>query len=61
MDIYQRQFNVDLCLDTISVLNRTIKDGKELTPYETFSNDHIDHTPWATRMMSLTTVFVVGT
>ena len=36
------QFNVDLCLDTISVLNRTIKDGKELTPYESFSNDHID-------------------
>ena len=37
------QFNVDLCLDTISVLNRTTKEGKELTPYEMFSNDHIDN------------------
>ena len=28
------QFNVDLCLDTISVLNRTTKDGYTHTPYE---------------------------
>ena len=37
------QFNIDLCLDTISVLNRTAKEGKEHTPYEMFSNDHIDY------------------
>ena len=27
----------------IDVLNRTTKEGKELTPYEMFSNDHIDY------------------
>ena len=37
------QFNIDLCLDTISVLNRTTKERKEHTPYEMFSNDHIDY------------------
>ena len=38
------QFNIDLCLDnTISVLNRTMNEGKELTPYEMFSTDHIDY------------------
>ena len=31
------QFNVDLCLDTISVLNRTTKDGYTHTPYELHS------------------------
>ena len=31
------QFNIDLCFDTISVLNRTVKkDGYQLTSYELF-------------------------
>ena len=33
------QFNVDLCLDTISILNRTTKDGYLHTPYELFTSD----------------------
>ena len=37
------QFNVDLCLDTISVLNRTRKEGYQATPYELFTGDSIDH------------------
>ena len=37
------QFNIDLCLDTISVLNRTRKDGQGRTPYEIFSGDGIDY------------------
>ena len=37
------QFNVDLCLDTISVLNRTKRDGQKSTPYEMFSGDVIDY------------------
>ena len=37
------QFNVDLCLDTIAVLNRTRRDGQNYTPYEQFSKDHIDY------------------
>ena len=37
------QFNIDLCLDTISVLNRTRKDGQVQTPYEIFSGDEIDY------------------
>ena len=37
------QFNVDLCLDTISVLNRTKRDGQTATPYEMFSGDVIDY------------------
>ena len=37
------QFNLDLCLDTISVLNRTKKDGYQFTPFELFTDDRIDH------------------
>ena len=37
------QFNIDLCLDTISVLNRTVKDGYQLTPYEQFTGENIDY------------------
>ena len=37
------QFNVDLCLDTISVLNRTKREGQRATPYEMFSGDGIDY------------------
>ena len=37
------QFNVDLCLDTISVLNRTKREGQGATPYEMFSGDDIDY------------------
>ena len=33
------QFNIDLCLDTISVLNRTTKDGYTHTPYELFTGE----------------------
>ena len=36
-------FNIDLCLDTISVLNRTGKDGYQLTPYELFTGEMIDY------------------
>ena len=36
------QFNIDLCLDTISVLNRTVKDGYTHTPFELFTGEHID-------------------
>ena len=37
------QFNVDLCMDTISVLNRTKRDRQTATPYEMFSGDVIDY------------------
>ena len=37
------QFNVDLCLDTISEMNRTKLDGEIATPYEMFSGDVIDY------------------
>ena len=37
------QFNIDLCLATISVLNRTMKDGHQLTPYELFTGESIDY------------------
>ena len=37
------QFNVDLCLDTIAVLNRTKRDGYEATPYELFTGGTIDY------------------
>ena len=37
------QFNIDLCLDTISVLNRTTKDGYTHTPYELFTGEQIDY------------------
>ena len=37
------QFNMDLCMDTISVLNRTKRDGQTATPYEMFSGDVIDY------------------
>ena len=39
------KFNIDLCLDTISVLNRTIKDGYRAAPYELFihTGEHIDY------------------
>ena len=36
------QFNVDLCLDTIAVLNRTRRDGQNYTPYEQFMNEISD-------------------
>ena len=36
------QFNVDLCLDTISVLNRTMRVGCSATPYELFTGDKVD-------------------
>ena len=36
------QFNVDLCLDTISVLNRTMRVGCSATPYELFTSDKVD-------------------
>ena len=34
MFIPAKHFNIDLCLDTISVLNRTIKDGYTHTLYQ---------------------------
>ena len=37
------QFNLDLCLDTVSVLNRTTKDGYQLTSYELFTGERIDY------------------
>ena len=37
------QFNIDLCMDTISVLNRTTKDGYTHTPYEIFTGEQIDY------------------
>ena len=36
------QFNIDLCLDTISVLNRTMKDAYPRTPFEVFTGESID-------------------
>ena len=37
------QFNVDLCVDTISVLNRTMRVGQHSTPFEIFSGEQIDY------------------
>ena len=37
------QFNIDLCLDTISVLNRTMMDGYPRTPFELFTGESIDY------------------
>ena len=37
------QFNVDLRLDTISILNRTTKEGYLHTPYELFTGERIDY------------------
>ena len=39
------QFNIELCLDTISILNRTTKDSYPLTPFELFSGESIDYLP----------------
>ena len=36
-------FNLDLCLDTVSVLNKTTKDGYQLTPRELFAGERIDY------------------
>ena len=36
------QFNMDLCLDTIGVLNRIPKEGKPLTPLEAFTGKKPD-------------------
>jgi len=37
------QFNMDLCMDCISVLNRIPKQNQEKTPYELFTNRKTDH------------------
>jgi len=37
------QFNMDLCLDSISVLNRIPKQGKEKTPYELFTGNQTNY------------------
>ena len=37
------QFSMDLCMDTISVLNRTNRDGHTAMLYEMFSGDVIDY------------------
>lgn len=37
------QFNVDLCLDTISVLNRTRRENQAQTPFELFTGGAIDY------------------
>ena len=37
------QFNIDLCLDTIAVLNRTKRDGQNITPYEKSTGERIDY------------------
>ena len=37
------QFHVELCLDTISVLNRTVKDGYQGSPYELFTGERINY------------------
>ena len=37
------QFNIDLCLDTISVVKRTTKEGYTHTPYELFTGEQIDY------------------
>ena len=37
------QFNLDVCLDTISVLDRTKREGQMTTPYEIFSGDDIEY------------------
>jgi hypothetical protein len=36
------QFNMDLCLDSISVLNRIPKQGHNSTPYEVFMQKDIN-------------------
>ena len=43
MATYLQPVNVDLCLDTISVLNRTRKEGYQATPYELFTGDSVDY------------------
>ena len=40
--IPSNQFNIDVCLDTFSVLNRTMKVGCSGTPYELFTGDKVD-------------------
>ena len=42
-DMPANQFNVDLCTDTISVLNRTKRDWQTAAPYEIFSGEVIDY------------------
>jgi len=37
------QFNMDLCLDTIAVLNRIAKQDMEKTPCEMFTNGQVDY------------------
>jgi hypothetical protein len=37
------QFNMDLCLDCIAVLNRIPKQDVNKTPYETFTNGQLDY------------------
>jgi hypothetical protein len=37
------QFNVDLCLDSISVLNRIPKQDNDKTPYELFTGNQTDY------------------
>jgi hypothetical protein len=37
------QFNVDLCLDSISVLNRILKQENDKTPYELFTGNQTDY------------------
>jgi hypothetical protein len=37
------QFNMDLCMDSISVLNRIPKQDQDKTPYELFTDSKADH------------------
>ena len=37
------QFNVDLCLDSIAVLNRTRREGQDVSPYESFTGSTVDY------------------
>ncbi len=37
------QFNMDLCLDTIAVLNQIPKQDIEKTPCEVFTNGQVDY------------------
>lgn len=39
-----KHFNMDLCMDSISVLNRIPKRGQSVTPYETFTSKSPDYT-----------------
>lgn len=41
--LHPNQFNMDFCLDTISVLNRIPKQGLEKNPYEIFTDQYIDY------------------